>query len=261
VTTYFKAARPNGRDFHSDTVQWAPENTKARKGRVVNHPNATEVGVDASEYLSASTVPTDCTGMVWPCRLLEVEPVGEVTTPQADELPNKRAGVAFRVVRELDPALALGPQAPHLVELIERAARLTTADADRLHAARDAARDAAWNAAWNAAWYAARDAAWYAAREAAWDAARDAARYAAWNAAWDAARDAARYAAWNAARYAARYAARDAARYAARDAAGALAVRDIIGQNGFTQEHYDILAGPWRTAIGPVHPDDVEVRS
>jgi plasmid maintenance system antidote protein VapI len=83
-------------------------------------------------------------------------------------------------------------------------------------------------------------------------AARDAARDAAWAAAWAAAWDAA----WAAA--AARAAARDAA-WATGAAAGALAARDLIGQHGFTQAHYDLLTGPWRTAIGPVHPDDAEV--
>jgi hypothetical protein len=74
-------------------------------------------------------------------------------------------------------------------------------------------------AAWDAAWY------------AAWDAAGDAAGDAAWDAAWDAAGDAAR----------------------------GLVVRDIIGQHGFTQAHYDVLTGPWRKVIGPIHPDDAEV--
>jgi hypothetical protein len=68
-----------------------------------------------------------------------------------------------------------------------------------------------------------------------------------------AARAAARAAAWAAA------GAAGAAGAAAWDAAGALAVRDLIGPHGFTQEHYDLLTGPWRTAIGPVHPDDAEV--
>jgi len=80
------------------------------------------------------------------------------------------------------------------------------------------------------------------------DAARAAARAAAWDAAWAAAgaaaRDAARDAVW--------VAARDAVWAAAR----ALAVSDLIGQHGFTQEHYDLLTGPWATVIGPVHPDD-----
>lgn len=69
-----------------------------------------------------------------------------------------------------------------------------------------------------------------------------------------------RDAAWAAAWAAARAATRDATR-AAGGAAGGLLVRDLIGQHGFTQEHYDLLTGVWRTAIGPIHPDDAEVAS
>ena len=83
-------------------------------------------------------------------------------------------------------------------------------------------------------WVAARD----AARDAAWGAARDAARDAAWDAAWGAA--------WGAAR--------GAARYAARDAAMVLVVRDLINA-----DHYNTLTGPWRTVVGPIHPDDPDV--
>ena len=50
----------------------------------------------------------------------------------------------------------------------------------------------------------------------------------------------------------------DAARDAAGAAAGALVVRDLIGQHGFTQEHYDLLTAPWATVIGRVHPDDAD---
>jgi len=113
-------------------------------------------------------------------------------------------------------AEVFGPQWEQVCALVLRAARLTPDKAKALGAARGTAWDAAW------------DAAWYAARGAAWDAARDAA----WGAAWDAA--------W----------------YAARDAAWALVIRDLIGQHGFTQDHYDTLTGPWRRVIGPVHPDD-----
>ena len=80
-----------------------------------------------------------------------------------------------------------------------------------------------------------------------------------WAAAGAAAWDAARAAAWDAAGAAARDAAWDAAGAAAWAAAGALAVRDLIGQHGFTQEHYDTLTLPWRTTIGRIHPDDAEV--
>ena len=58
-----------------------------------------------------------------------------------------------------------------------------------------------------------------AARDAAWAAARDAA----WDAAWD----------------------------AARDAALGLIVRDLI-----TIDQYALLAKPWASVIGKVHPDD-----
>ena len=125
-----------------------------------------------------------------------------------------------------------GPQWRELIAFVRSQATITVEQIESISTAWDAARDAAWGAA----------------RYAAWDAARDAARDAVWYAAWDAARDAARYAAW------------DAARDAARGAASALSTRDLIGQHGYTQEHYDKLTGPWASVMGPVHPDD-EVQS
>ena len=47
-----------------------------------------------------------------------------------------------------------------------------------------------------------------------------------------------------------------AARGAAWDAAQGLVVRDLIGQHGFGQQHYDQLTKPWATVIGPAHPND-----
>lgn len=43
---------------------------------------------------------------------------------------------------------------------------------------------------------------------------------------------------------------------AARWAIKALVVRNLIGQYGFSQHHYDLLTHPWATVIGPVHPAD-----
>ena len=193
MTTYYKAVRPDGTDFHSSTVQWATPGAGRTRPRTVKHPTAKQVGADASGYLSVSTVPTDCTGMEWPCRLLTVEPVEgyPVSTPEPDTLPHKRASVAWRVTGEVDAHTALGPQSAQIAALIRRAAtitedearRLRTARADGCGAARDAARDAAWDAA--------------------------------------------------------------------RGAAGALVARDLIGTG-----HYDTLTTPWRTVIGPIHPDD-----
>ena len=225
MTTYYKAVRPDGTDFRSGAVQWATPGVGRTRPRTVKHPPAKQGGADASEYLSVSTVPTDCTGMQWPCRLLTVEPVEgyPVTTPDPDTLPHKRASTTWRVTGEVDAHAALGPQAAQVVALIARAATLTPDEARRLRAAWDAARGAA------------RGAAWDAARDAAWDAARGAARDAVWDAAWHAARDAT----WGAVRYAAWY------------AACALVARDLI-----STEHYDTLTTPWRTVIGPIHPDD-----
>ena len=221
--THYKAVRPDGTSFHDPGFRWLPESGPF-EGHVVTHPTANTIGKRASRYLSVSAVATECTGMRWPCRLLEVEPAGEVATPEPDERPNKRAGVAFRVARELPATDALGPQGVQVAALIERSRRLAADDLQRL------------TAEWPAAW-AARDVAW----EAATDAARDAARDAAWEAAWEAATDAARDAAWGAA-------------WVARDVALALVVRDLI-----STEDYDTLTLPWRQTIGPIHPDDKEL--
>ena len=176
-----------------------------------------------------SVSPTDCTGMGWPCRLLEVEPIEghEVTAPAPDRLPNKRAAVAWRVIRELPASDAFGPQGEHVAALIERASHLTGDEAQKLGAAWDAARGAAWDAARDAA----RDTAGDAARDAAWDAAGGAA----WDAAWDSVTGAAGGAAWD----------------AAWGAAWALVVRDLI-----STARYDTLTRPWASVIGKTHPDD-----
>ncbi len=137
-------------------------------------------------------------------------------------------------VSDADLEVTFGPQWRRVVALVRRAARLTP---EELNTARAAAREAAWDAARAAGW------------EAAWDTARAAARGAGWEAAWDAARAAA-WAAWAAA--AARA---DDAWAAARDAAGAaacaIAVSDLVGQHGLTQDHIDTLMQPWIAAVGP----------
>jgi hypothetical protein len=164
-------------------------------------------------------------------------------------------------------AWADNPQAVQIDALIRRARRLTPVECDRLVAAGAgaAAGAAAWArvAAWDAAWDAAR----VAAGAAAWFAAGDAARFAARVAAAAAARDAAAAAAaagaaaGDAARVAAGAAARAAAGDAARVAAGALVVRDLIEEaTPWDWAAYDLLTGPWRRVIGPVHPDDEVLR-
>ena len=162
------------------------------------------------------------------------------------------AALRATVVTDEDLAETFGPQWAAIVALIRRAAALTEREAQDLDAAWDATRDAAWDAT--------RDAAWDATRGATRDATRDAARDAAWVAAWGAAMDAARVAAWDATRGATRDATRDTAWDAAwdatRGATRALLVRDLIGQHGFKQHHYNTLVAPWVKVAGPVHPDD-----
>ena len=219
--TYYKAVRTDGTDFYSGRIRWD------RVGEIVEHPNpGSPGGEDAKGYLSVSVSPTACTGMSWPCRLFEVEPVeGAPVWEPTPDLPSKRASHAWRVVRELPAHEALGPRGVEVAAFLDLLPTLTSAQWDATgDAARDAARGAArfdaWDAALNAAWDAAGDAARYAARYAAGDAARGAARYAAGGAAGSAAGDAA----W--------------------DAAMALLVCDLI-----STDHFDVLTAPMR-AVG-----------
>lgn len=156
--TYYKAIRPDGTDFYTGTVQWAPESGDIpAEGLVVTHPTSTEWGNYHSTHLCASTSPTGCTGFEWPCRLLEVEPVSEVHEHKGCKV----SALSWRVVRELPAMQALGPQGAAVAALIDG-----LRDAEALARLADA-WDAAWDAARVAARVAARDAARVAARDAA----------------------------------------------------------------------------------------------
>lgn len=45
------------------------------------------------------------------------------------------------------------------------------------------------------------------------------------------------------------------------DAYCALAFRSLIGTYGFTADHYDALTAAWRILVGPIHPDDTDLRT
>jgi hypothetical protein len=210
IVEFYKCTRPDGTDFQTGTVDYAGA---LETGEVLAHP-AKMVRNEPATYFSVSITPTDCTGMEWPCRLFEVEPVGRVLTH--DRLPSKRCCSRLRVVAELPPHEALGPQGEAVAALIDRAGRFTADEVERLAAA------------WAAAWVAVRDAARAAGRAAAGDAAWAAARAAGRAAARDAAGAAAGAAVWA----------------AAGDAAWALLVRDLI-----TAEHFNTLYGPWASVI------------
>ena len=245
MLSYYKSVRLNGTDFHTGETRWAPP--EGHEGPwIVYHPSGRQEvpSTHPRDFLSVATVPTDCSGMAWPCRLLQVRPVEgyPVATPGEKRFPNRVAATAWEVVAELDPRLALGPQAGQLLALLDTAERLT---GDKL---RELA--AAWKATWNAARDAAVDVVWDAAGNVVYDVAWNAARDAAGNATWNAARDAAVDAVWDAAVDVVW----DAAGNAAYDAAEALVVRDLL-----PQEHYETLTRPWRTAVGAIHPEDEDL--
>ena len=227
--TYWKAVRPDGTDFWTGTVRWLPK-TPLKRPHTVRHPSSTcAVREDHSTSLAVSTDPTNLPGALWPMRLCRVEQVEDIIITDA----YKRQSVAWRVVEEVDPSIRFGPQGPHVAALIARAREITGDEVEKFNAARDAARESARESARDAASKAAgvapgRESAWIAASESAWVAASKAARVTASDAVWGAVWDAAR----------------------------ALVVRDLIGQHGFTQAHYDTFTLPWRAVIGPIHPDD-----
>lgn len=240
---FWKATRPDGTDFRTGTINYADV---LNTGTVVVPPSAQkrEFVLCTKGILHAATTPdSTLVGGRWPCRLFEV--TGEVVAGRDAEHPFKVGMVTMTVLREVEAWQALGPQGKECVALIERAGALTADDAQRL----DAARAAAWEAAGGAERPMSKFADWQAAR----DAARATARRASWDAAGDAAVDAAYLAVKTT--FELRASAR-AARDAAWDAGSALGVRDLIGQFGFAQAHYDLLTGPWRRMIGPLHADD-----
>lgn len=238
MTTYYKATRPDGTDFRTGTINYG---AAFADGTLVTHPDPHRPGVRG--YLSVSVSPTNCTGAEWPCNLYEVLP-GDPWTPNANELPSKRACYSLRVVRQLSATDFFGPQGVHVAALIEQIRALTLNQARQLAAqnldfsssrgavwsaatARDAARDAAWDAAW-VAWSAAKEAAKYSKMAStSWSIEREITWAASLDPAWYTVKDAVSDASWG------------------------LLVRDLL-----PTEQYNKLTLPWRTAIGPIHPDD-----
>ena len=103
TTTYYKAARPDGTDFHTGETQWAPPEGREAPW-IVYHPSGRQEvpSTHPRDFLSVATAPTDCSGMAWPCRLLQVRPVEghPVATPGRKKFPNRAAATAWEVVAE-----------------------------------------------------------------------------------------------------------------------------------------------------------------
>jgi len=220
MVKYFKAVRPNGRDFHSNTVDYAAGLTT---GEPIIHPKSKRGSDDAAHYISVSVEPGDCTGFSWPeggARLFEVKPVGRAWTPHKNMLPNKRAAVAVKVIRELPAHQLFGPQGEAVVALVETFSTLTRSQRDAMYRARS---DQWWDA------YAVADDS--RAARAELGAARGALHY--------------RLYGWRDGR-------------TACGAALAVLLRHTIGADGFEQKHYDALVAPWVKITGQkAHPEDL----
>lgn len=214
MKTYYKATRPDGKDFYSGTIDYAAHLESGKPLKRITSSDGKYECCSSTVY-HASDVPSETLiGGRWPCRLFGV--TGRPVTQEGHKFGFR----SLRVVHEIPAWRALGPNGEKVSALIERIQILTSDEINQFNSAWRAARHAAWGVARHAARHAARDAAWDAARDAAWDAGhRRVGRGAAWDAAWG--------------------------------AAAALTVGDLVG-TAFTQEHFDLLYGPWREVIGDV---------
>ncbi|WP_260290935.1 hypothetical protein [Propionibacterium freudenreichii] len=215
---FFKAVDRAGFDFHSGTVRWLPADGAPipEGGWLVEHPKPGPIGAGSARgYLSSASVETDCTGFLWPARLLLVEPVGAMWTPHPDEFPRKRAAHAWRVVRELPAWRLFGPQGRQVAAIIEQTAHLTSTQIEDL--------------------------------SDAWDAAQLAVRVDARLAAYDATCGSARLVAYGTARDTALGAAQLAVLGAVRDVVIGWLVKDLI-----SVEDFRTLTGPWEQVVGRV---------
>ena len=136
MTNYYKAVRPDGSSFFDPTFKWVPKRgTIPAEGIEVKHQTSTQVGLTAASYLSASTAPTDCTGMEWPCRLLRIEHITGTPLPVAPNfytLPNKVASTSWRVVEELPANQVFGSNGEAVVEFLEYITKATSKELDVL---------------------------------------------------------------------------------------------------------------------------------
>lgn len=216
-TQFFKATRPDGTDFRTGRIDYAA----ALGGDPIALPTVGYPQCCTGDVLHASTVAAETLiGGGWQCRLFLVE--GE---PVAEE-GHKRGFFSLRVVEEIDSHHALGPNGAEVARVIEKARNLTEDQANAINTTWDATRSAAGGATGDAAEDASRHSAWAAAGSAAWAAAGSAAGSDAGSVAW-------------------------AASWAAScSAARAAVVRDLI-----SDKHYQTLAGPWESVMGPIFED------
>lgn len=127
MTTFFKAVRPNGRDFFSDSIDYG---AALVSGEVLRHPAPHKRRDLPSTYFSVSVKPAETLyGSFWPARLFRVEPVGSVMGSSV--FKHKRAVSALRVIEELPAWQVFGPNGREVAAVVQREA-LVTLDEDYL---------------------------------------------------------------------------------------------------------------------------------
>ena len=139
--TFYKVTRPDGGSFHDPTVVYEVGK------RVRPKPHTGKRRLCGQGVLHAS--PTAAQAMrygQWPCKVFEVE--GKPFLEEDDKAGFKQ----LRVVREVEPWQAFGPNGREVQAVLDRIAVCTSDEVEELAAAWDAARAAARGAARDAAW-------------------------------------------------------------------------------------------------------------
>ena len=116
MIAFYKSTRPDGRDFYTGTVDYAAALTS---GEPIIAPPCDNHDFPGPKWLHLATVPTQCVGMSWPCRLFEVEPADDL----GEDRPRgayKVGATSVRVLREIEAHRVFGPQGERVVALIER---------------------------------------------------------------------------------------------------------------------------------------------
>ena len=65
MSSYYKATRPDGTDFYTGTVDYGAALASGDTIRL----DSDETEFPGPGWLHLATVPTECDGMTWPCRL------------------------------------------------------------------------------------------------------------------------------------------------------------------------------------------------
>lgn len=158
MTTYFKATRENGRDFFSDSVDYAAALQSGEKVRVTT-PRERRYQCCTDRVLHASDAAAETLiGGSWPCRLFRVK-----GRPVARE-DHKYGFRSLRVSEELPAWQALGPNGQDVTAIIKESHTLTREQRNRL--------ESSWKIVWTPEWHEAINLARENARYAAWSAVR-----------------------------------------------------------------------------------------